>query len=127
MSDLLQSGLAWLAQKLKQHASRQVTYERGVNSVVLLATPAKTQFEQSDTSGLKVDSEIRDFLIAPADLVLAGEMVLPERGDLIRESDGSTLHLFEVVPVGGEPPYRYTDPYRNLFRIHVREIDTEQE
>lgn len=125
MSDLLQTGLAWLASQLKQHASRPVTYVRGNDSAVVQATPAKTEFEQSDTHGFKTDSEIRDFLIATADLVLAGVTVLPERGDLIRDTDGQTVHVFEVVPVGNEPHWRYSDPYRNLLRIHVREIDSE--
>lgn len=125
MADLLQAGLAWLGSQLKQHASRTVTYVRGNDSVPVQATPAKTEFEQADTHGFKIDSEIRDFLIAAADLVLNGVVVLPERGDLIQDTDSTTVHVFEVVPIGNEPPYRYSDPYRLMLRIHVREIDTE--
>jgi hypothetical protein len=124
--DLLQTGLTWLAGRLHEQVSRPVTYERGADSVVLQATPGKTEFEQTDAQGFRMVSEVRDWLIPATDLVLAGIVTLPERGDRIRETDGDTVHVYEVVPVGGAPPYRFTDPYRTLLRVHVREIDTEE-
>jgi hypothetical protein len=125
MADMLQAGTAWLAGKLRQHVSRQVVYERGTDSVVVQATPGKTEFEQTDAQGFKTVSEVRDWLIPATELVLADVLTLPERGDRIRETEGDVVHVYEVVPVGGEPPYRFTDPYRTLLRVHVREIDTE--
>jgi hypothetical protein len=122
---MLQAGLTWLADQLKQQASRSVTYGRGADSVVVQATPGKTQFEQADAHGLKTISETRDYLIQAADLVIGGIPILPERGDQIRDTYGETVHVFEVTPVGNEPPYRFADPYRTVLRIHVREIDTE--
>jgi len=123
--DLLQTGLSWLAGQLHEHASRPVIYERGTNSVVVQATPGKTEFEQTDAQGFKTVSEVRDWLIPTTELVLANVLTLPERGDRIRETEGDVVHVYEVVPVGGEPPYRFTDPYRTLLRVHVREIDLE--
>jgi hypothetical protein len=125
MTDLLQRGAAWLTGQLQAHASRPVTYLRGAQSVVVQATLGKSEFEQTDAQGFKTISEVRDWLIPTADLVLGGTTVLPERGDQIQESADDGTHLYEVVPVGGEPPYRYSDPYRRLLRIHVREIDRE--
>jgi hypothetical protein len=125
VADLLETGLAWLGDQLKQHASRSVTYVRGTDSVVVQATPGKTEFEQADAHGLKTISETRDYLIQVADLVVAGVQILPERGDQIRDTYGETVHVFEATPVGSEPPFRFADPYRTVLRIHVREIDTE--
>lgn len=125
MPDLLQRGLLWLTNQLQSHASRRVTYRRGALSVVVQATAGSTKFEQTDAEGLQLVSEVRDWLIPTAALVLAGVPTLPERGDRIEDSDLRGRHQFEVVPVGGEPPYRYCDPDRQLLRIHVREIDCE--
>lgn len=125
MADLLEWGQGWLGEKLQQHASRPVTYVRGPLSAVVPATLGKSQFEQIDTHGFKTVTEVRDYLIPTALLVLGGAATLPERGDLIRDRYGDTVHVFEVISIGNEPHYRFTDPYRGRLRIHVREMDTE--
>jgi len=125
VADLLQRGQVWLAEKLQQYSSRPVTYVRGSLSVVVPATLGISRFEQTDAHGLRTISEVSDYLIPTHLLVLDGTATLPERGDLIRDTYGDTVHVFEVVAVGNEPPFRFADPYRTLLRIHVREIDTE--
>ena len=87
MADLLQIGSDWLSDKLQQHASQAVTYQRGADTVPLNATIGRTQFELTGEEGIVERIESRDFLIPAADLVLAGETTLPERGDLIIETD----------------------------------------
>jgi len=123
--DLLHQGAAWLTAQLQQFASRQVTYRRGETSVVVQATAARTTGESTDTQGLRIQTEVRDWLIPTKSLVLGGTPILPERGDRIEEQTDEEVVVFEVVPVGSEPPYRYCDPFRTLLRIHVREIDRE--
>lgn len=90
------------------------------------ATPGKSEFEQTDTHGFKTVTEVRDYLIPTASLAFAGVSTLPERGDLIRDIYGDVVHVFEVVSVGNEPHYWFSDPYRTMLRIHVREIDSEE-
>jgi hypothetical protein len=67
----------------------------------------------------------RDFLIHAADLVLAGNPTLPERGDIIRETQGGKVFVYEVMAPGGEPPWRWSDVYRKVLRIHAKQVGVE--
>jgi hypothetical protein len=125
MADLLKTGSDWLQQQRKTYASREVTYRRGVNSVLVRATIGRTVFEQDDGAGAILRTEVRDYLIDAVDLVLTGQAVLPERGDQIEEIEGTTRFTYEVMPLGTEPHWRYSDPYRKTLRIHTKHIATE--
>jgi hypothetical protein len=126
VSDLLDKGSAWLEGQRKKHATREVTYSRGVLSVVVKATIGRTLFEQDDGAGVIVRMQVRDYLIDTADLVLAGEQTLPAKGDRIAEIDAGQKHTYEVLPLGGEQHWRYSDPYRRTLRIHTKLIETEE-
>lgn len=125
MVDLLETGSNWLQSQRKTHCSRPVVYRRGADTVTVLATVGKTEFEKDDGVGAIVRSEVRDYLIDTMDLVLAGTTTLPERGDLIEETVGSEKFIYEVMPIGSESHYRFSDPYRKSLRIHTRHIATE--
>lgn len=125
MADLLEQGAAFLDDRRHAHLTRTVTYERGVDSVDLAATVGRTVFEQADESGFIRKVESRDFLVRRADLVLGGNETLPKAGDRVREPDGSTVQVYEVMAPGGEPPFRYSDPYRKVLRIHAKLVATE--
>lgn len=125
MVDLLQTGSDWLADQLKTHASRVVVYRRGVDEVTVQATIGRTLFEVDNGFGIVERTESRDFLVPAADLVLAGSPALPERGDRIRETQGTTTFVYEVMAPGKEPHWRYSDPYRRTLRIHTKHVATE--
>ena len=122
MVDLLQTGSDWLSGQLQQHASRPVTYQRGVDTVLLNATIGRTLFELTGDEGIVERIESRDFLFPTVDLVLAGDTTLPERGDQISETDAGGTFTYEVMAPGNEPPWRYADPYRRTIRIHTKLI-----
>ncbi|MBP9034619.1 MAG: hypothetical protein KBG29_12040 [Pseudomonadales bacterium] len=126
MADLLEQGAAWLQEQRTRHLSRTVTYLRGGDSVDLPATIGQTTFEQADEYGVIHRTESRDYLIAAADLVLAGKQDLPRAGDRIRETDGDQIFLYEVMAPGGEPPWRYSDAYRRTLRIHTKFVGMER-
>lgn len=126
MADLLNQGSAWLEGQRKKHATRDVTYRRGMESVVVKATIGRTVFEQDDGAGVIVRTQVRDYLIDTADLVLAGQQTLPEKGDRIEEPDAGQKFVHEVLPLGGEQHWRYSDPYRRTLRIHTKLIETEE-
>ena len=125
MGDLLQTGSEWLEDQRVKHMTRSVLYGRGTSSVEVSATIGRTQFDVDDGYGVLERIESRDYLILTGDLVLDGEVTLPERGDRIRETAGTQTFVYEVMAPGKEPAWRYSDPYRQTLRIHTKQVDTE--
>ena len=123
MADLLDAGQAWLANQLQEFASRSVVYHRGANNVAVLATIGRTLLKLDDGyGGVRMEWTDRDFLIQAADLAFNGAAITPERGDRISETVGVNTSVFEVTAFGGEPPWRYSDPFGKLLRIHTKFI-----
>jgi hypothetical protein len=120
MGDLLETSSRWLDSQRHRHLTRMVAYHRGNASVSLLATVASQRAEQVDEHGLIQQIESRDYLIRVEDLELEGERTLPQAGDLIKEPGAGPTAVYEVMSHGGEPPFRYSDPYRQTFRIHTK-------
>lgn len=128
MADLLEQGSAWLEDQRTAHMSRTVVYQRGAEVVELPATIGRTVFEQADEFGIIHKLESRDFLVLRTDLVLSGVETLPRAGDRVRDPDGAGTQVYEVMApggTGGEPPFRYSDPYRKTLRIHTKHVGSE--
>jgi len=125
MSDLLQSGAAWLASQMHSHAAHEITYKRGAEQLPLVATIGKTLFETTNEHGIVERIESRDFMVRAGDLILGGNVVTPLRGDHIRETAGNQTCTYEVLAPGREPAWRYSDAYRTLLRIHTKLVGTE--
>lgn len=119
MDDLLRKAMAWLDQQCQEHRSQSVTYRRGEQTFVVLAMVGQTGFEQGDEAGAVIRQQVRDYLIRTVDLQLG----LPERGDQILEAAGDQLLVYEVLPLGDEPSWRYSDPYRLRVRIHTKQVE----
>ena len=124
MGDLLDRGAAFLDAQRHQHLSRPVLYRRGTDEKEVHATIGKTEFEQADDAGLIHRVESRDFLVRTAELDLGAGPILPRAGDQVRETVGTAVFVYEVNAPGGQPPFRYSDPYRRTLRIHTKHIDT---
>jgi len=125
MADILQQASDWLEAKRTRFATRPVVYRRGEATVEVLATIGRTVFETDNGYGVVERTESRDFLISAVDLVLAGLETLPQRGDRIRETQGATTFVYEVMAPGQQPHWRYSDPGRRTLRIHTKHVDTE--
>lgn len=126
MPDLLHFGLDWLGEQLKAHVSRLVVYRRGGDEVSVQATIGRTLLKLDDGyGGVRMEWTDRDFLIHAADLVLGGNAVLPQRGDLVRETQGTTTFVYEVMAPGKEPAWRWSDVYRKMLRIHSKQVGVE--
>ena len=125
MGDLLDRGSAFLDDQRHRHLSRTVLYRRGAEEKEVEATIGKTEFEQADDAGLIHRVESRDFLIRTANLDLGAGPTLPRAGDQVRETVGTSVFVYEVNAPGGQPPFRYSDPYRRVFRVHSKHIATE--
>jgi hypothetical protein len=125
VGDLLDRGVAFLDAQRHQHLSRPVLYRRGTDEKEVQATIGRTEFEQADDAGLIHRVESRDFLVRTADLDLGAGPILPRAGDQVRETVGLSVFVYEVNAPGGQPPFRYSDPYRRVLRIHTKHIATE--
>ena len=122
MPDLLEQSQEWLTSMNRLYRSRQVVYARGVQEKEVPALIGKTVFKVETGYGLFERVEARDFLIEVADMTEFGE---PARGDRVKDTLNGKVELFEVMAPGGEAHFRYSDPYRKVFRIHTKHVGTE--
>lgn len=126
MADLLQQGSDFLEDQRHTHLSRPVMYARGAESVELNATVGRTVFEQADEFGIVQRTESRDYLLRAQDLILMmGAVTEPRVGDRVSEAVDGTTWIYEVMAIGGEPHYRFSDPERRTLRVHTRLISKE--
>ena len=112
---------------LATRASRglTVTYSRDGSAVQVAAIPGQTRITAEDASGLTISARRRDWIIRAADLVLDGEVVLPEVGDLVRLTVGDEVQVFEVQRLAGEAHYYAQDDLGQVLRVHTNQIGTE--
>lgn len=112
MADMLQQGSQWLEQMRTAHCSSTVEYRRATVAKSVHATCGRTAVELADESGLTVRAHIWDFL------VLAEELGFdPEPGDVIAAGG----RRYEVMNLG-EGCWRWSDAYRQTYRIHTKDI-----
>ena len=100
-----------------------IDYYRGDEVIEGLAVRlGRTRFQVDGGYGIEIKWTDRDFVIAPEDLVLSGVRITPQRGDQIRQVEGSITHVFEVLSPGNEQCYRL-DPNGASLRIHTKLIE----
>lgn len=120
MANLLKTGSDWLQAKQQDYATSEILYRRGDHSVTLDAIIGRTEYEATDEYGITIQTESRDYLPLAADLILDGEVTLPQIGDTIKETDGEVTVVYEVLPIGQQPHWRYSDTFRKRLRIHTK-------
>ena len=115
---MLTTGNSWLSSTLKANAGEVIAYSRGVISTEgMTVTRGRTAFETTDTDGFIITSHSVDWLILASDLVLDGEVVLPDVRDYVTDSDG---RIYTVLILPGGTHYRFQDPQQTMLRIHTR-------
>lgn len=104
---------------LRVHGVSIVYVRGGAATAAFQALPGSTPTEQviSD-EGATVRSRGKDFILQASLLVIDGQAVKPQDGDRITEGDVT----WEVRPLGSEPSWRYSDPGRQLVRVHCLEV-----
>lgn len=128
MSDILQTACSALQAVRHGSLSQTVTYRRGEATIEIAATIGRTIFEVDDGQGVIVQVESRDWLVRVSDLVLGwpGVATEPKPGDRVEATSGATVRVYEVTAMAGEKCWRYSDPYRETFRIHTKQLDTRE-
>jgi len=112
VSNLLNSGLDWLEQRLLGFCSSPVEYRRDTQSQTIDAVYGKTDLEVEDQTGISVSSFVWDFLIDATTLGFE-----PAVGDLIVING----RQFEVMNLSGQGCWRWTGPNRKTYRIHTKD------
>ena len=102
-----------MSDKMRDCASENVLYIRNDLEKTVPAIFGQTKYERSDDYGLKTGSFMHDFLIRFSDLEFT-----PEQGDRIIANGKE----YEVLELGTEGCWRWSDPYGIRMRIHVKEI-----
>jgi hypothetical protein len=123
---LLEWGQSWLNNQLQQFASREVVYQREASALTVQATVGRTLLKLDDGyGGVLLQWTDRDFLIRAEDLVIAGQTILPQRGDRVHEVQSGVTYTYEVLAPGKEPVWKWSDLYRSLLRIHTKQIQVQ--
>lgn len=122
--NLLKQAISSLASSLQAAGGVEVVYIWGEFPITLKATKGETEFEVITSSGLATHYRSTDWIIKASDLVVGGEEVEPQRGDIIEDGDD----IYEVMPTNDLQPYRRADTYGILLRVHslLKRIDNEQ-
>jgi hypothetical protein len=113
MGDLLRQGSQWLEQQRDAFCSSPVTYLRDIVSYPVNATFGRTNYEVADDYGATIQTHVVDFLILAESLPFE-----PEPADVIVADD----RKYEVMNLGGEGCWRWSDPYRTTMRIHTKDV-----
>lgn len=78
--------------------------------------------EVTDDTGVVIRSKAHDWLIDPADLVIAAAAIEPRSGDRILVNLGAGTETWEVQPRGVDGCFRWSGPARNRLRVFVRRV-----
>jgi hypothetical protein len=117
--NLFEKARDWLPAAVQAAAGVSVTYARGVTSLAITAVVGRTAFASNQMGGPRIEWGDRDYLITVEDLTI-GE---PAIGDRVTEVIDGTSIVFELVtPDTGEPAWRYSDPQRTVYRLHMKRV-----
>ena len=74
----------------------------------------------------RITGSIHKDIIGIADTAIGGQRIEPDEGDTIKHEIAGKVAIFEVMSPGGdEPAWRYSDGTRTTYRVHVKQIGSE--
>jgi len=95
-----------------------IRYSRGdhfVDDLKVLPSIDRESGEAGRAFVVAVDLTIR---VLAEELIIANEVVLPERGDRITLGNDH----FEVAAIEGGKFFEYADPYRFILRVYAKQV-----
>lgn len=110
---------------LNANAAVTVTYVRGADTVDLESVKGRGEAESEGDEGFTVRQELVDWLFDAADLVLGGQPVKPQQGDLIKWTTGGETRVYLVGETGAQSPWKYSDQGETRLRVHTTFHGTE--
>ncbi len=88
--------------------------------MVLTAAVGAPRDTVDDYGDVQIVAGERDWLIASADLILDGDLILPVSGDHVHETVGETTYVWEILPIDGETCFIWSDATRTTMRVHTK-------
>lgn len=123
MPNRMETAMGRLATRMLGRVGSTVTLKRGST----LTTPdvptvlGNQLLKVTNDEGLQQTFRTdKDFFIRPAEYLIDGVAVEPERGDKIVETISGVEAVYELLPYGDEPIYRWADEFRTIYRIHTK-------
>jgi hypothetical protein len=101
-----------------------VVYVRGGNRLEIVAAPVVNDYEVDNGFGGVETIQVRDYVLAVADLTIDAAPIDPRSGDRIEEPIGGNTHNYEVVPVANRPVDDYYNPEQTQWLVHTNHIGT---
>jgi hypothetical protein len=126
MTDMLERATGLLNKAEKAFSTRDIVFVQDDDRVAISASVGGTFFEVDSGFGTIERLESRDYLVDVSALVVNGKQVEPKRGSQVRERIGNVVLVYEVMPFGGEPHFRWHDTYHTRYRIHTKHVKTMQ-
>ena len=121
MANMFQQRDEFIAEQREAHLSVQVTYaylEGGTS--IAAATVGRSVFEVMSDETVPQRTQSRDFVINTGQLTRE-----PRRGDLIKETIGDDVQIFELAGIGGEQAWIWADASHTAYRCHTKHVGTE--
>lgn len=116
--NLFEKARNWLPGMVQAAAGETVTYARGAEAITLTAVLGQTTVAGGVEGASRIVVSDRDYLIKVADLTFG----VPAVGDRITATVNGEAVAFTVQDLeSGEPAWRYSDPARTTWRIHVKQ------
>ena len=96
----------------------------GRSCVDVMATYGQKLMRTHDQlEGVRIEWTDLDFIIVAADLHFSdGLLITPKRGHQIYITVANTVQIYEVLPFGNDPPWRWSDAYNLMYRIHTKHM-----
>ena len=112
--NMLANGLRWLANKQKAHASVSIEYRHKNQSLNINAWLGQTRIDTTNEAEINITTHVTDVLIRAVDLPFE-----PALGDEIM-MNGCRYEALELSHQ--EKCWRWSDPFKTVYRIHVRDL-----
>lgn len=111
----------WLNDGRFTDRGRTVNYTRAGQTVAVEVFTGRVTVVTRDRGGVATVARSRDYFLRPAALDFGAGPVRPAANDRITDPDPVEGGTFDVVPLEGEPSWRWTDEFKILIRLHCLE------
>src|SRR5687767_14536508 len=124
MPNLLSRSATWLGTKLQAAGGRAVVYRRGTKDVAITITPLDLEEVVEETEDVGTEIDNHDWSITASELVLNGETINPQQGDVIEETLNGVEYEYQVLPRAvNKPAWAWLDKgTRTILRVYTKKV-----